>query len=485
MKRLHKQYHYYGQSFTTIAALLVVAVIGAYLLISTHAATPYGSVETETGTLTTGAAVQPETNASNGSDVQFGQTTNTNPGLGTFLACPSGAVQVSTGSIPSFQPNTNYCFAKGTYSHFSTTPQTGDGFYGQGNAVLDGGSSTSQAFNSAETHIISGVTIDGFTMQNYSDPGGQPYAVVEVNGGSNVTLSNNTFNDDNTTAISFGGHDGNVPCCGPEYDYSVQNSLVTHNVIENIGYSGINISGSWGGTTVSYNAVSNTDTERIDPEIDVAAIGKFANNDGLIVKGNTTSNNYDIGMWFDDYNVGSTIEDNTFTNDRVGLMYEISFNATISNNTFSTNGTNWDEGGAAAGVPGAAIRVSASGAVSENFPSGYSHPTDGPNGISISSNTFTNNLEGVYIYNGHGTGEPANNISVTGNTVTGSSSGHADSYAMASADGSSQNVTFSNNTYILYQSLFADLGGTSWSGWKGAGFDTNGSTCKTESGGSC
>jgi hypothetical protein len=298
MKRLHKQYHYYGQSFTTIAALLVVAVIGAYLLISTHAATPYGSVETETGTLTTGAAVQPETNASNGSDVQFGQTTNTNPGLGTFLACPSGAVQVSTGSIPSFQPNTNYCFAKGTYSHFSTTPQTGDGFYGQGNAVLDGGSSTSQAFNSAETHIISGVTIDGFTMQNYSDPGGQPYAVVEVNGGSNVTLSNNTFNDDNTTAISFGGHDGNVPCCGPEYDYSVQNSLVTHNVIENIGYSGINISGSWGGTTVSYNAVSNTDTERIDPEIDVAAIGKFANNDGLIVKGNTTSNNYDIGMRF-------------------------------------------------------------------------------------------------------------------------------------------------------------------------------------------
>ncbi len=57
---------------TAAMVIVVVALIGTYLLISSHAAGPYASLEAESGTISGNATTNSDTNASNGSYVQFG-----------------------------------------------------------------------------------------------------------------------------------------------------------------------------------------------------------------------------------------------------------------------------------------------------------------------------------------------------------------------------------------------------------------------------
>jgi parallel beta-helix repeat protein len=486
MKRHFKRLPHSKQYTTSAIAIVLVAAVGIYLFTSSHAQAPFANLEAESGSLGGTAVTQSDTSASGGKDVQFGAAPSSgvggSAGLGTPDICPAGSVAVSPGNVPGIQANKNYCFASGTYSRFSTSPQTGDGFYGQGHAILDGGGSTASAFTVPENASIANVVIDGFTMQNYysGDDSSAEYGVVSAEGGSNLTVTDNTIQNDHTTAIEIGGHD-NIPCC-TSYHYSVDGGLVAHNVIQNIGYAGTTISGTWGGFQVDYNVITQTNTEGEDRDNDVAALGKFADDDGIIVNGNNVYNNNDIGTWYDDYNVGTTITNNTLTNNYVGLMYEISYNATISGNTFIDNGNNYNPSGdESAGAPPAAIRISSSGWVGDGTPTANygTVPTDGPHGVFITSNTLNNNYEGVVVYSGHP--NPTDNISVTGNTVTGSTTGASNAYTMATGGG----AAFSDNSYTLTKSIFADPGGTNWSGWKGAGLDSSDSTCKLSGGGSC
>jgi len=60
-----------------ILVMAAVATIGVYFLTFSHAATPYTSINANTGTLAGGATVQADSNASNGKYVLFGGTTGT------------------------------------------------------------------------------------------------------------------------------------------------------------------------------------------------------------------------------------------------------------------------------------------------------------------------------------------------------------------------------------------------------------------------
>lgn len=64
--------------FQQISALLVVAAVGTYLLVGSHAATPYASIAADKGTLTGGATQQTCTGASDGSCVMFGSSSSSN-----------------------------------------------------------------------------------------------------------------------------------------------------------------------------------------------------------------------------------------------------------------------------------------------------------------------------------------------------------------------------------------------------------------------
>src|ERR1039458_1557274 len=60
------------QQLTAILVVLIVAAIGTYLLIGSHAATPYASINADKGTLANGATKQTCSGSSDGSCVMFG-----------------------------------------------------------------------------------------------------------------------------------------------------------------------------------------------------------------------------------------------------------------------------------------------------------------------------------------------------------------------------------------------------------------------------
>jgi hypothetical protein len=66
------------------AIVLLVAAIGTYLLLGSHASTPYASVNADTGSLTNGATVGSDNLSSDGKYVKFGST-STNGSDGTLI----------------------------------------------------------------------------------------------------------------------------------------------------------------------------------------------------------------------------------------------------------------------------------------------------------------------------------------------------------------------------------------------------------------
>jgi parallel beta-helix repeat protein len=420
-------------------------------------------------------------------------TQGTTAGLGSALACPANSVQVSPGNVPGLSAGTNYCFAAGTYGNFSQAIPTGAGLYGQGTAVLDGGGSqTAGLYNNGSA---SNVMINGFTIRNYhynctSIECVSP-AVVSFHSGNNITISDNTIGPDSTAAISWGAGAPVGTYTSGAYTYGVNNSLITHNLITHIGYSGTTVSGGTN-DTVSYNEVTATDQFNVDTENDVAAVGKFAVDSGTIVIGNNIHDNTDTAIWFDVFDVDSTIKSNTVTNDRVGIFYEISCNAVIQDNTISDVGY----ADAESSAYGAAVRISSSGASTEepcaSFNPGNSMP--GAASITISGNTLTDNHEGVTLIDGHtnpnGTPIRVNNVHVTGNSTSGDMTAtgtDSDAWLAELGDTSGDNDTFSANTYQGNPSntFFYYGGSRSWSGWQNAGFDTSGAACGKIGGGSC
>jgi parallel beta-helix repeat protein len=515
MKR-RSQYKQYALGTIVI---LCMAAISVYALLGSHAATPYASSETEVGTLTASATQQADPTASGGKAVIFGQANTTSAGLGTPLVCPAGSVPVSPSSIPSFQSNTNYCFAAGTYSDFSRTFPSGDGWYGQGSAILDGGNSQQTAFSNGAA--VTNAVVNGFTIKDYTyncatvsppyECGGSYSASLRF--GSNITISDNTFGPDwqggyfGTGGLSLGGggYTGGPGGTPGQYDSTnswnagPNDSTVTHNLFTGLGWGSVSISSAQN-DIVSYNEVTNTDEMNMDTEGDIAALGKFALVENLQILGNYVHNNPDTGIWCDVFCVNTTVEGNTVSNNQVGFFYEISCNALIANNTFINNG----DSDAGTGNNGAAIRISSSG--SSTF-SGVSACRDfnndgkmpGPQNITISGNTMTGNHEGVALFDGHveNGNEPVsasnpyiqdNNIIVTGNSITTettSAGTDTDAWAASVANpGTAQ--SYSNNKYTIFsshQNAF-NAGNSSWSSWKSSGYDTTG-TCILGTGGSC
>lgn len=86
-----------GISFDRLAivsGVIVIGAVGTYLVVSSHAATPTASLETENGTLSGSVATFSDASASGGQAVQFGNTGTTctvgqAPGSGNCIASPA------------------------------------------------------------------------------------------------------------------------------------------------------------------------------------------------------------------------------------------------------------------------------------------------------------------------------------------------------------------------------------------------------------
>ncbi len=161
--------------------------------------------------------------------------------------------------------------------------------------------------------------------------------------------------------------------------------------------------------TVTDNEISDNDTANYT----VTTVGcgctggaKFWETTGATITGNYVHNNASVGIWADTNNTGFDISDNYFA-DNYGeaITYEISYNASITDNTFVRNALGI--GPTNPGFPEGAIYISESGS-DPRVPGRYGTT------LSISGNVFTDNWSGVVLW------ENANRYcGSTANTSTG------------------------------------------------------------------
>jgi len=129
-----------------------------------------------------------------------------------------------------------------------------------------------------------------------------------------------------------------------------------------------------------------------DSQEGAAGGGKFWDVNGATVTGNWVHDNGFAGLWADTDNVGLNISNNYINNNWAeGIIYEASYNASITDNALIDNAWGGGPSPGLGGFPDGAIYISESGSdsrVSSTYGSTFA----------ITGNTFTNNWGGVVIY---------------------------------------------------------------------------------------
>jgi len=299
---------------------------------------------------------------------------------------------VPAGNNSSFNfstPNTTYWFAPGTHTLGSDAngqigTADGDTYVGAPGAVLDGQNVNQYAFvGNYQDLADENVTIEYLTIENFhSNQGG---GAVNGNGNNGWTEKYDLMKDNSPGAAMMLGGD----------------NVVSDNCLTNNGEYGFNgysyVDETYGSTftggatniTFTGNDVSDNNTQKTDSGIEGG--GKFWQNGDVVVTGNYVHGNIDSpGIWMDTDNAGFLVQGNYISdNDGEGLMYEISYNADIIDNTFVDNAIKNGEGNN--GFPTGAIYISESGG-NASVPSTYAGE------LNIQGNVFQDNWSGVVIY---------------------------------------------------------------------------------------
>jgi hypothetical protein len=227
------------------------------------------------------------------------------------------------------------------------------------------------------------VTIEYLTIQNFhpSQGGG----AVNGNGNNGWTEKYNLMKGNSPgAAMMLGG------------DNVVSNNCMTANGEYGFnGYSyvdqtyGKTFTGGATNITMTGNDITGNNTQKTNSGIEGG--GKFWQNGNVVVTGNYVHDNIDSpGLWADTDNAGFLISGNYIShNDGEGLMYEISYNANITGNTFVGNAIQGGESNE--GFPTGAIYISESGG-DASVPSTYAGQ------LNIANNVFQDNWSGVVIY---------------------------------------------------------------------------------------
>ena len=227
------------------------------------------------------------------------------------------------------------------------------------------------------------MTIEHLTIENFITPNGQ-YA-VNHDSGNNWTIEYNTIQNITSPGPSTSEPGGAAVGTG-------NNNVLEYNCLTNNGEYGLNSGGN--NVTVSYNEISDNGAADF-PDNDCGCSGgaKFWDAEDNTVTNNYVHNNYDVGLWADTDNAGFLFQDNYISDNWAqGILYEISYNADITDNTFVANG--WGSGSTCQGcgtpVWGAAIWLSNSGGLS-----GTGSTYDGV--LEVSNNVFTDNWDGLIV----------------------------------------------------------------------------------------
>jgi len=299
-------------------------------------------------------------------------------------SAPPDAVTVPAGDDSGLdlgEPHTTYWFAPGVHTlgsdeYKQIIPGTRATYIGAPGAILDGKHVNDYAFGG----YASDVTISYLTIRNFGSWGdNEGQGVVNHNSAAGWTVDHSTVSDNAGAGVMLGS------------DNTLSDDCLTDN--QQYGFNAYSPAGVIRNLTITQNEVTGNDTynwEAHQKGCGCTGGGKFWDVDGAVVTGNWVSDNHSVGLWADTDNRGFQVTGNYISgNYSYGLIYEISYNAEIADNTFVKNGLG--EGPKDPGFPTAAIYVSESGGDS-SVPGKFSGE------LSITRNTFINNWSGVVLW---------------------------------------------------------------------------------------
>ncbi len=235
--------------------------------------------------------------------------------------------------------------------------------------------------------------------------------------------------------------------------------------------------GKWPGGTVTNNLIEQTEMSYnneagFDP-FWAAGGGKYAYNDGLILRGNHVHHNYGYGLWIDLDVIHADLDANTSEfNDLAGIHYEISWQGRIHHNIVRSNGQTEAGTGSYAGT---GIYVFNS------------------KDVEVDHNTVQDNLTGGIVARQYDRGSglygvyETANLNVHDNTVRVGAqaigrAGALDGVAAGSPYYTSKNNHWQANTYQVPAAqgtgaawFYWEAANRSFSAWQGYGHDTTGS----------
>ncbi len=232
---------------------------------------------------------------------------------------------------------------RGRYSQIE--PKDGQTFIGAPGAVLDGQHLNQYAFTGDATHV----TIEHLTIQNFGRPGeNNNEGVVNHDAGHDWQVLHNTVRDNAGAGVFLGS--GNV---------------VADNCLKDNGQYGFSVyePGGVHAVTLRHNEIAGNNTddwEKRSPGCGCTGGGKFWETDGAVVVDNWIHDNHSVGLWADTNNTGFLVRGNYISDNRAeGLIYETSYNAEITSNTFARNAL--VSGPENEGFPTPALYISESG----------------------------------------------------------------------------------------------------------------------------
>jgi parallel beta-helix repeat protein len=396
--------------------------------------------------------------------------------IGVKLTVASN-VQTAIDNAP---PGTTFCFSAGTYHVSSLIPKSGDVLDGSGQmAVLDGNNSAPYAiYGDSTSSGPSHVTVDGFVIEHFKTPL-QRGAIQDYNG-PGWTIEDNHITRNAAAGVGTGDN------------VRVLNNLIDYNAQE--GFSAGGNGGLYQGNEIAYNN-SNL---AINPTWEAGG-GKAWATQHFTFKSNYVHDNGGPGVWADTNNIYTTIDGNTVNNNwGPGIYYEISYDATITNNTVANNGMPsspgrgqrngwaWDAG----------IQLRESGALNASRP------------LIISHNTVISNYNGITLIQspasgctGEGEGKygPCNiqNVLVEDNVISMSqgSTGMFQDGAGNRIFTARRNI-FQGNHYCIESAAHPNDGyadgwlttmnsDLTWAQWQGYGLDKDGTFTVGGSDGKC
>jgi hypothetical protein len=321
------------------------------------------------------------------------------------LAAPAGSVSVDPSvdsdlatKTQSSPAGTTFWLRAGTYTlgtdqYGQVAPKDGDTYLGAPGAILDGRKANQSAFSGQARNV----TIQGLTVQGFVAP--QDQGVVNHDSGDGWVIEDNTIQDNGGAGLMAGAH-----------------QQVLRNCLKDNGQYGMNAYQAAGGITglvVTGNEITGNNTDNWEAKVPGCGCTggvKFWEVNGADISGNWVHDNRGPGLWADTNNNDFQIEGNLIEkNDGEAVFYEISYNLTLSGNTFRGNGVVAGKDYATKGdnFPLATVYVSESG--------GEPRVAARTDKIDITGNLFDDNWSGITLWENADRfcGSPANTSSGT------------------------------------------------------------------------